>query len=56
MEDGAYFRAQAEEVLSIANSVADRDAKRELMGIAEECEELAKRADDRGGPDGPTSW
>jgi hypothetical protein len=47
LEDGAYWRARADEVLAFANSVANPEAKRELLGIAEKYEWFASRADDR---------
>jgi hypothetical protein len=46
-EDGDYYRARAKDARAMAVMVVDPNNKRLLLAIAEEYEELAKRADDR---------
>ena len=47
LQDGAYWRERAEEVLAIADRIADHESKWELIAIAEKYVVLAYRADAR---------
>jgi len=47
IHDPAHWRQRAEEARTIADQMADREAKGMMLKIAEDYEKLAKRAEER---------
>ena len=46
-DDPAHWRKRADEARAMAEQMTDRDAKQMMLGIAEDYEKLAKRAEER---------
>jgi hypothetical protein len=46
-DDPKHWRKRAEEARAQAEQMTDRDAKQMMLGIAEDYEKLAKRAEER---------
>ncbi len=46
-DDPANWRQRADEARAMAEQMTDRDAKQMMLGIAEDYEKLAKRAEER---------
>ncbi len=46
-DDPAHWRQRADEARAMAEQMTDRDAKQMMLGIAEDYEKLAKRAEER---------
>ena len=46
-DDPAHWRKRADEARAMAEQMTDRDAKQMMLGIAEDYEKLAKRAEQR---------
>jgi hypothetical protein len=47
LNDPEHWRQRAEEARAIADGIADPEAKRTMLGIAQGYERLAQRAEDR---------
>lgn len=47
INDPKHWRERAEEARIVADELTDADSKRRMLRIAEDCEELAKRAEKR---------
>jgi hypothetical protein len=47
INDPKHWRERAEETRTIADEMNDSDSKRKMLGIAEDYEELARRAEKR---------
>jgi hypothetical protein len=46
-DDPAHWRKRADEARAMAEQMTDRDARQMMLGIAEDYEKLAKRAEER---------
>ena len=46
-DDPAHWRQRADEARAMAEQMTDRDARQMMLGIAEDYEKLAKRAEER---------
>ncbi len=46
-DDPAHWRQRADEARAMAEQITDRDARQMMLGIAEDYEKLAKRAEER---------
>jgi predicted Rossmann-fold nucleotide-binding protein len=47
INDPKYWRERAEGARSLADEMTNPDAKRRMLRIADDCEELARRAEQR---------
>jgi hypothetical protein len=55
INDPKHWRERAEEARALAGQMTDPEAKATMLGIAEDYEKMAKRAQDRATGDSPQS-
>jgi hypothetical protein len=47
INDPKHWRERAKEARTVADEMSDPDSKRKMLRFADDCEELAKRAENR---------